>query len=102
MYTLILKDKKNIIAMNRLQKTKGVKNMENRERILLKEKNLTNWIVNNPSDWEKVCGLRFTTIKDMKRLMKTLDEKGFNQLSDLMATRWYAAMIDIENNEPRY
>lgn len=76
--------------------------MENREKVVIKENNLANWILKNPIAWEKICGLRYVTIKEMKSLMKTLEQNGFLELSDLMATRLYATMTDLEDNEPKY
>ena len=76
--------------------------MENREKVVIKENNLANWILKNPIAWEKICGLRYVTTKEMKSLMKTLEQNGFLELSDLMATRLYAAMTDTEDNEPKY
>ena len=76
--------------------------MEDREKNLIRESNLAKWIEKNPADWEKVCGLRFATIKEMRRLMKALEENGFVELSLLMATKWYAARIDLEEKTSKY
>ena len=51
--------------------------MEDREKNLIRESNLAKWIEKNPADWEKVCGLRYVSIKEMKKLMKSLEENGF-------------------------
>lgn len=76
--------------------------MENREKNLILESKLVKWIEKNPADWEKVCGLRYATPREMRRLMKSLQDNGFIELAEVMATKWYAAMTDLEDKKPKY
>lgn len=51
---------------------------------------LTNWINNHFEDWEKICGLKYISIDEMRSLIDVLNQEGFFELVEVMTTRWYA------------
>jgi len=57
---------------------------------------LTKWINSHLEDWEKVCGLKYTSIEELRRLIKALNEEGFFELVEMLTTRWYAQLSNKE------
>lgn len=58
---------------------------------------LVKWINNNFDDWEKVCGLKYTSIEEMRRLINILNQEGFFELVEMLTTRWYHQLANKEN-----
>ena len=51
---------------------------------------LTNWINEHFEEWEKICGLKYISIEEMRRLITVLNQEEFFELVEVMTTRWYA------------
>ena len=75
------------MARNNLQKVQVIimKNVYNEHNT-----RLINWINSHMDDWEKICGLKYISIEEMRRLINVLNQEGFFELVEVMTTRWYA------------
>lgn len=52
-----------------------------------KKTNLTQWALDHLSDWEIICGLRATGLKNNYRIFRAVHEAGFDELANMMSGR---------------
>ncbi len=55
---------------------------------------LTKWAAEHIYEWEIICGIRATGIKNNKRILSMLTEAGFHELSNMISCRVYQLYCD--------